>query len=108
MRTLLGDWKVNKIEVEEDGGIYVTITRNTEMVRIFEPTFGIGRKGKEAAALAKFVARNGLGKARRIYRFLATMPRDFVGTLPLSFPDRSSNLVKSLTLRVRDFKNSAD
>jgi hypothetical protein len=108
MKTLLGDWKVKKIEVEEDGGIYVTITRKTEMVRIFEPTFGIGRKGKEAAALARFVARNGLGKARRICRFLATMPRDFVGTLPLSFPDRSSNSVSAPTLRVRDSKNSAD
>jgi hypothetical protein len=96
MRTLLGDWNVKKIEVEEDGSIYVTTTTKTETIRIFEPQFGIGRKGKKAAALAKFAARNGLGNARRLYSFLSTMRRDFVGELPLSLPDCSSNMASAI------------
>ena len=94
--TLLDDWKVKKIEVEEGGRIFVTAASNTETIRICEPHFGIGRKGRKTADLAKFVARNGLGKARRLYRFLSTMSRDFVGELPLTFPDRSSNSVSAI------------
>ena len=96
MRTLLGEWKVKKIEVDEDGSIYVTRATTTKTVRIIVPNFGIGRKGKKAAALARFVARHGLGNARRLYRLLSTMRRDFVGELPLSFPDCSSNSVSAI------------
>ncbi len=96
MRNLIGDWKVKKIEVEEDGSIFVTRARKTEMVRIVAPHFGIGRKGKKVAALAKFVARHSLGEARRLYRFLSTMPRDFIGELPLSFPDHSANSASAI------------
>ena len=55
MRTLLGDCNAKKIEVEEDGSIYVTTTTKTETIRIFEPQFGIGRKGFRPISVQRFI-----------------------------------------------------
>ncbi len=75
-------WTVRHIEVEPDSSAVVTLAQGSERVRFRAPEFGVGRP-REAAALAKFAAKSGLGNVRRLFAFLVAIPTDFAGPLPL-------------------------
>ena len=75
-------WTVRHIEVEPDSSAVVTLTQGSERVRFRAADFGVGRP-REAAALAKFAAKSGLGNVRRLFAFLVALPTDFAGPLPL-------------------------
>jgi len=77
-------WKVAEIEIEPNKGATVKMVLGSETVRLHSPEFGVGRRGRKAAALARFAAKSGLGPVRRLFRFFASLPEDYKG--PLSLP----------------------
>jgi hypothetical protein len=81
-------WTVAEIEIEPNNGATVTLTLGGEKIRLHSPEFGVGRPGREAAALAKFAARSGLGPVRRLYEYFACLPNDYAGPLNLPLLDR--------------------
>ena len=67
--------------------MYVTLALGSSKVRFHAPEFGVGRPGREAAALAKFAAKNGFGNVKKIYDFV-TGPEVFNGVNSLQLlPD---------------------
>ena len=47
-----------------------------------------GRAAREAAALAKFAAKSGLGEVTRLFVFFVAIPADYAGPLPLPLEER--------------------
>lgn len=82
MENLIG-WQVKQIEIVPGNDVFVTLALGSSKVRFHAPEFGIGRPGKEAAALAKFAAKNGFGNVKKIYDFLTWLPDDFADVAPL-------------------------
>ena len=80
-------WHVQQIDVAPDSGAVVTMARGSLQARLRAPDFGVGRH-KEAAALAKFAAKSGLGTVRRLFRLFMAFPADFIGPLPLPLERR--------------------
>ena len=62
-------WELDRIEVQEDGAITVTLKMGTKMIQFGKPEFGIGRKDSRSAALAEFVAQSWGGDAERLAGF---------------------------------------
>ncbi len=78
---LLPAWKVREIVVLPDGkGVQVTMSvEGHDPVKLRTRSFGIGKRGARAAALAKFSADSGYGAPDELYKYLASLPREFVG-----------------------------
>jgi hypothetical protein len=81
------NWRVRHIEIEPDSGTVVTMAQGGLQVRLRAPDFGVGRR-KEAAALARFAAKSGLGDVWELFRFFVAFPADFTGRLLLPLERR--------------------
>jgi hypothetical protein len=81
------NWCVRHIEIEPDSGAVVTMGQGGLQVRLRAPDFGVGRR-KEAAALARFAAKSGLGDVWELFRFFVAFPTDFTGRLLLPLERR--------------------
>lgn len=81
LQQLLPSWKVREILILPNGkGVQVTMgVEGHDPIKIRTKSFGIGKRGARAVKLAKFAADSGYGVPQELYRYLATMPRDFVG-----------------------------
>ena len=81
------NWRVRHIEIEPDSGAVVTFVQGNLQARLRTADFGVGRR-KEAAALAKFAAKSGLGDVWELFRFFVAFPTDFAGPLRLPLERR--------------------
>ena len=57
------------------------MAQGSERVRLRAPDFGVGRR-REAAALAKFAAKSGLGERGRLFVFFVAIPNDSRARFP--------------------------
>jgi hypothetical protein len=76
-------YSVKQIDVVASGKVRVTFRNGDLIVRRRHRKFAVGKAGKGAALLARFVAKHRLGHVNRVYRFLTALPEDYRGTLPL-------------------------
>ncbi|MGO9107872.1 MAG: hypothetical protein ACLP9L_01445 [Thermoguttaceae bacterium] len=76
-------WQVEQIEIVPGNDVFVTLALGTSKVRFHAPEFGVGRPGRETAALAKFAAKNGFGNVKKIFDFLTAGPEDWADVAPL-------------------------
>lgn len=76
-------WTVKSVVVlPGDKGVQVTFAvAGRDPIRFRTKRFGVGRRGRRTAALAKFADQAGYGDAEELYRHLCTFPRDFQGPL---------------------------
>lgn len=78
-------WRVKRIDVDPEKGVYVTLAVGLARFRLLAPDFGLGQL-KETAALARFTAKTDLSggfDVEEIFSLLSTLPTDYEGPLPL-------------------------